>query len=635
MPDPNLGKPGGGVLEQPGSESSSPKKTFASVLGKGLAPTMDNNVLEVVLEKDTRGSFNVSEIECFNLIRRLGLSQKPGVQVLGVQICPSGRGVIFITLKKEIEIGKYCRYDVMEVTSTGIRAILVKPASKREVVVTLKGIHPNTSDVTVVSYLSKFGQVVSTKVLHSVFSEGPLQGMRNGDRCYKMEIKPDTDLGSYHVLDGQRVSLRYPGQQQTCGRCLKSSKHCRGKGIAKRCEAEGGLKADFSDYIKEVWRKVGYTPEDKDSRKLTEGAHSELVAQEGGEFTPAKVTSSIDKFTGISLKNIPKDTDHGLIVELLIKSGLPESKKDFIRINAKGTVTIRDLENEECLMMINNIHQKIHFGKKLYCNGVVPLTPVKQAQSDQNIGTPTSSTPPPCSVELAVAALTPDHEIVSPTVPTKHPTEESLRPAVAALHPAHEMVSPAAPAKPLTDESLRTAVAHPLEPVAVLHQDHDYQAGDPLVHSNLEKSGEPLPPSLHIEQAVPVKPTDTADWSVRDIDWSCDTDDHFVRRHSISLSGRTPPRNSIAAEILDKPSQHLNSNKSLLTSIKDLQEALSDFNSCNSTLDSSASSDCASDTHDLKNSNPVSLGKKKRKKKSKRFERGDFLKKLNTQQSPQ
>ena len=597
MPDPNLGKPGGGVFEQQSSESSSPKKTFASVLGKGLAPTLDNNVLEVVLEKDTRGSFNVSDLECSNLIRRLGLDQKPGVQVLGVQICPSGRGVIYITLKKEVEIGRYCRYDVMDVTSSGIKAVLVKPASKREVVVTLKGIHPNTGDRTVVNYLSKFGQVVGTKVLHSVFSEGPLQGMRNGDRCYKMEIKPETDLGSYHVLDGQRISLRYPGQQQTCARCLKSSRYCRGKGIAKRCEAEGGLRADFNDYILELWKKVGYTPDNKDTMQLTEDGDGELVTQEGGDFTPIKATSSTEKFTGVSLKNIPRDTDHGLIVELLIQSGLPESKKDSITINARGTVTIRDLENEECLKLINNIHQKNHLGKKLYCNGVVPITPVKEAQNDhKNIG-PASPSPPSTGKPLPPAAVQP------------------LELAVAVQTPAHEIASPVGPTTPHTDDSSG--------------------AVDPETSEVAVAESEKLPPpSLNIEQVDSVKPTGTADWSVRNIDWSSDTDDHFVRRHSISLSGRTPPRNSIAADILAKPSHNLNSNKSLLTSIKDLQEALSDFNSCNSTLDSSASSDCTSETHDLKNSNP-GFGKKKRKKKSKSFERGDFLKKPNTQQSPQ
>jgi hypothetical protein len=88
--------PGGGrELETAKTE----KKTWASVLGGNMFSKNDDNVLEVILEKDTRGGFTVKENECANLMQRLGLDQRPGVHVLGVQICPQGRGVIYITLK--------------------------------------------------------------------------------------------------------------------------------------------------------------------------------------------------------------------------------------------------------------------------------------------------------------------------------------------------------------------------------------------------------------------------------------------------------------------------------------------------------------------------------------------------------
>ena len=73
-------------------------KSWASVLGRSKTPNLDNNVLEVVLEKDSRGSFNVSDEDCCNLMRKLGLDQRPGIHVVGVQICPNGRGVIFLRL---------------------------------------------------------------------------------------------------------------------------------------------------------------------------------------------------------------------------------------------------------------------------------------------------------------------------------------------------------------------------------------------------------------------------------------------------------------------------------------------------------------------------------------------------------
>ena len=220
--------------------SSKEYRSWASVLGRNIAPRLDKNVLEVLLEKDNRGGFTVSDLECSNLLRRIGLDTRPGVDMEEVQICPNGRGVIFITLKKEIDIGKFCRHDVLDVTPSGTRAVHVKPAGRREVVVSVKGVHPNTREEVVLEYLAKFGKVVSNKVIYSVYTDGPLRGMRNGDRNYKIEIKPGTLLGSYHVIDGHKVNMKYPGQQQTCARCLEPASKCKGKGLARKCELEGG-----------------------------------------------------------------------------------------------------------------------------------------------------------------------------------------------------------------------------------------------------------------------------------------------------------------------------------------------------------------------------------------------------------
>ena len=106
-----------------------------------------------------------------------------------------------------------------------------------------------------IDYLGKFGKVFTSKVVHSVFSEGGLKGLRNGDRFYKMEVRPGTDLGSYHIIDGNKITLRYPGQQQTYARCHQGPQQCRGKGIARRCEAE------FQAYILNLWKEVGYSPD--------------------------------------------------------------------------------------------------------------------------------------------------------------------------------------------------------------------------------------------------------------------------------------------------------------------------------------------------------------------------------------
>ena len=239
----------GGKSELGDGKSEKSASSWAEMLGNSLPNSLNKNILEVILEKDEKGPFVVSEVDCARLLHKLGLDQRPGVQVDGVQICPNGRGLILITLKDDVLIDDFCRYDVFEVTASGIRSSMVKPSGKREVVVTIKGIHPNTRDSTVLEYLAKFGKIVSTKAVHKVYQDGALKGMRNGDRSYKLEVKPGENIGTYHVIDAQKVTLRYAGQQPTCGRCHQTANFCIGKGIAKRCQAEGGERVEFFDYI--------------------------------------------------------------------------------------------------------------------------------------------------------------------------------------------------------------------------------------------------------------------------------------------------------------------------------------------------------------------------------------------------
>ena len=199
--------------------------SWAQLLGSSLPSNWEKNVLEIILQKDGPGAFVVSDEDCARLMKKLGLDQRPGVHVEAVQICPNGRGIILITLKKEVPIENYCRYDIIEVTASGTRAVLVKPAGKREIIVTMKGIHPNTRDDCVTDYISKFGRLVSTKAVHGVYRDGPLKGLKNGDRSFKVEFTPTENMGTYHVIDGHKVTVRYPGQQQTCARCHGTPQH--------------------------------------------------------------------------------------------------------------------------------------------------------------------------------------------------------------------------------------------------------------------------------------------------------------------------------------------------------------------------------------------------------------------------
>ena len=148
-----------------------------------------------------------------------------------------------------------------------------------------------------------------------------------------MEVKPGTNLGSYHVIDGQKMTVRYPGQQQTCARCFQTPQHCKGKGIARICEVEQGPKVEFTDHILALWKRIGYSPDCTDLPEVASlepddpGVQSTGVKQQdGGSFTPHKgPVPDIAKYTGVSVKQFPKDLDHGRVVEFLVASGIPEN----------------------------------------------------------------------------------------------------------------------------------------------------------------------------------------------------------------------------------------------------------------------------------------------------------------------
>ena len=213
-----------------------------------------------------------------------------------------------------------------------------------------------------------------------MFGEGPLKGLGNGDRMYKLELSNNRYLGTYHIIDGQRVTVKYRGQPPTCARCFCSPQKCPGNGLAKRCEQAGGLKKDFNDYILNLWDEIGYVPSQVELDSEINEIHD---TQESANFTPNKSVSQQDssKFNGVRVSSFPKDADNGQIVEFLVNSGLPEERKDDISIKRNGAVIIDNLPNYVCMELITAIHDKLHFDRRLYCNGVVPRTPDK---SDPN-----------------------------------------------------------------------------------------------------------------------------------------------------------------------------------------------------------------------------------------------------------
>ena len=517
---------GSAAVDSGGTKSTS----WAQRLGGSLPSRLQRNVLEIGLEKDQRGAFHVSDEECAKLLDKIGLGSLPIGQIEGVQICPNGKGVIYVILKDGIKLDNFCKHDVFTVTQSGIRSTLIKPASKREIIVTIRGLHPNTRDSLVLDYLAKFGTILSTKVMYGSFLSGPLEGLKNGSRSYKLELKAGVNIGSYHYLDGQKVTLRYSGQKQTCGRCHHDAPYCVGKGLAKECEQNGGLRIEFSQYILNLWKKIGYTPpvdvEEIDSE-------DEPIVE---EFTPHKAPISNENLdTGISIRKFSKDADQGEIIDFIIENGLPEDMKENIHFKESGVVTIANVENDICKVLKNNIHGKSFLGKRLNCNGIIPLTPEK-ADAQINI---------------------------------------------------------------IRNDADGSALSDSEKSVSQARKSQAFVAAKEVFESAISTDS-------GVQKACPVD---------------------MARRHSLSLLNRTPPKGSLAEDLLavNSPRSDLQKAKSALNELKDLTDRLSEFGSCLSNSESAHS-----DTpHEECNS---SKEKKKRKKKRKLQvtpDKDSFLKKPN------
>ena len=362
--------------------ASSSGGSWASLLGATLPTRNDKNVMEIVLEKDTKGYFSVSDQEVAKALQKLGADLRPGVHIEAVQICPMGKNVIQVTLNKNVEIEKFSNKGLFEV-KTGVRISQVRASGQREVVLLVKGLHPNTLDETVIRYLRCMGKVEKTKVILDTYKEGPLAGLQNGDRKYTVEFKADIFVGYTHVIDGHKVKFSFPGQRRSCYRCLRIHHECPGYGVAKDCEAAGGERRRLSDYMMEFWSKIGFKPEKDISADDLDGgleAAEDIQHQVGGNFTP-KARSAKDPtspFGAVSVKWFPKKADHDEIREFLIKFGVPEKHDDII-IKENGQVIIENLEPELCKYLCDNITGNKFKDKKLiYCNGIVLVTPEKK-----------------------------------------------------------------------------------------------------------------------------------------------------------------------------------------------------------------------------------------------------------------
>ena len=220
-----------------------------------------------------------------------------------------------------------------------------------------------------------------------------LAGKQNGACSYMMEVKKN--LGTFHIIDGEKVTIKYRGQIKTCAKCHQSQLTCPGKGLAKDCSAERVL---LSDHMRDHWNHINFKPNTTDMNEVDLISDEEIVTVSGSvdkkpEQAEAKVFKEpaadiIQKCTGIVIPGLKKDSDASELVECLKELGLPDdydiSDLHFKENRRSKTATIFDLSPDISVNLLKNIQGKIFAGRSLTAYTLVEETPKKETLQKLN-----------------------------------------------------------------------------------------------------------------------------------------------------------------------------------------------------------------------------------------------------------
>ena len=132
-------------------------------------------------------------------------------------------------------------------------------------------------------------------------------------------------MGSYHIIDGEKVSVKYAGQEWTCARCHQLKRDCPGHAVARECTADRVL---LSTHMEQHWNKIGYKPETGTLNEVDETFEPEI--QVGGKkqdiFVIAE-NSLASKYTSVIVKGFKPDKPIAAIMDLMSQSGGPAESK--------------------------------------------------------------------------------------------------------------------------------------------------------------------------------------------------------------------------------------------------------------------------------------------------------------------
>lgn len=388
--DPDPG--GGGLGDQKTSSYAERLKTNVN-----YDQRLKRNVLEIQLEKSEKDVEIVLDQDCVaRVCRSIGIDIVSEVE--GYQIQYNGRtSTIFVWVAKGVNLERFCREVGINVAK-GVMTSLIRPAGRRDVTVTVTGLDFNTPDSLLFEYIKKFGGIImNNSVIYSKFSEGPFKGKYSGERKYQVDFGNSLKcMGTYHYIDGARIRIFYRGNEKTCGRCHQSPRNCPGDGLARQCQAAGGVRVQLSDHMRKLWEEIGFKPTsftlptNEDTSDEMDKPISENIRF--GRNDPSSELNEEERFVGMTIANINIELSDDQVKKFVADNVSDKIEEEQIKINRdkrKIIVTITSMLTPQIIRQamtkinFDDCKEKI-FGRPLYCRPLRDITPVKNSSLKEN-----------------------------------------------------------------------------------------------------------------------------------------------------------------------------------------------------------------------------------------------------------
>ena len=225
-----------------------------------------------------------------------------------------------------------------------------------------------------------------------------MDGVIMPDRMCRMVVTHP--IPSHILVGGVKIKISYQGQARTCGRCYKYWSNCPGGGKTSVCKAkeeaankereEAGGKPVKAPTMKNHWKKV----EKKLEKKMKNGVNVGLSEATAGRPPPP---------TCVRVSSLPEDITLPEFINLLKANNCDIAEiEDKIQFDnaAKGTAVIRDLDEIDFALIVENINGVHLRGKRFKVVPVQEATPEKAQEEPQRGGGAELmevSSPPPSS----------------------------------------------------------------------------------------------------------------------------------------------------------------------------------------------------------------------------------------------